>query len=148
MYLGPILKRKMIIGNMCWTITSYDYVIAALQTIKYAITQKPWKITKTENTPMTRSFVPELDVTKELGPDGIQFYQEMIGMLRWETELGTTDLLHDISILLQYQAAPREGKTGDILHIFAFLDWKSRLTLYMDTTLPRLNYSVQKNDPS
>ena len=37
---------------------------------------------------------------------------------------------------------------GEILHIFAFLDGKPRLTLYMDPDLPRLNYSVQKNDPS
>ena len=40
MYLGPILKRKVINGNMCWTITSYEYVIAAVQTIKDAVTQK------------------------------------------------------------------------------------------------------------
>ena len=37
------------------------------------------------DTPMTKSFVTELDGTKELVPDGIQFYQEMIGMLMWST---------------------------------------------------------------
>ena len=60
------------------------------------------------DTPMTKSFVPELDGTEELGSDGIQFYQEMIGMLRWATELGRKDILHEVSILLQYQAALRE----------------------------------------
>ena len=60
---------------MCWTITSYDYVIAAMKTIKYAITRNPWKIPKTSDTPMNKSFVPELDGTEQLGPDGIQFYQ-------------------------------------------------------------------------
>ena len=30
MYLGERLKTKIINGNMCWTITSYDYVIAAV----------------------------------------------------------------------------------------------------------------------
>ena len=34
MYLGTRLKRKMMNGHMCWTITSYDYVVAAVQTIK------------------------------------------------------------------------------------------------------------------
>ena len=33
MYLGAILKRKMINRNICCTITSYDYAIAAVQTI-------------------------------------------------------------------------------------------------------------------
>ena len=82
MYLGARMKRKMINGNMCWNITSYDYVIADVQTIKDAITQNPWKMPKTSDTPMTKSFVPELDGTEKLGPDGIQFYQETIGMLR------------------------------------------------------------------
>ena len=54
MYLGARLKRNMINGNMCWTTTSYDYVIAAVQTIKYAITQKPWNMPKTVDTPMTK----------------------------------------------------------------------------------------------
>ena len=69
-------------------------------------------------------------------------------MLRWETELGRTDILHEVSILSQYQAAHREGHMGEILHIFAFLDKKPRFTLYMDPALPWLNYSVHKNDPS
>ena len=106
-YLGARLKRNMINENMCWTITSYDYVIAAVHTIKDAITQNPWKIPKTADTPMTKSFVPELYGIEELGPGGIKFYQEMIGMLRWETELGRTDILHEVSILSQYQAEPR-----------------------------------------
>ena len=39
----------------------------------------------TAKTPMTQSFVPELDGTEELGPYGIQFFKEVIGMLRWAT---------------------------------------------------------------
>ena len=31
MYLGARLKRKIINVNMCWNITSYDYVIAAVK---------------------------------------------------------------------------------------------------------------------
>ena len=54
MYLVTRLKRKMINGNMCWNITSYDYVIAAVQIIKDAITQNPWKIPKTADTPTTK----------------------------------------------------------------------------------------------
>ena len=40
-YLGARLNKEIINENMCWTITSYDYVIAAVQTIKDAITKKP-----------------------------------------------------------------------------------------------------------
>ena len=69
-------------------------------------------------------------------------------MLRWATELGRTDILHELLILSQYQAAQREGHMEEILHIVDLLDEKPRLNLYMDTALPRLNYSVHKNYPS
>ena len=66
MYLGERLKRKIINVNMCWTITSYEYLISAVQTIKDSITQNPCKMPKTADTPMTKSFLPELDGTEEL----------------------------------------------------------------------------------
>ena len=66
-------------------------------------------------------------------------------MLRWATELGITDILHEVSILSQYQDAPRERHMEEILHIFSFLDGKPRLTLYMDPALQRLNYSVHNH---
>ena len=69
-------------------------------------------------------------------------------MLRWATELGITDIIHEVSILSQYQSEPREGHMKYILHVFALLDGKPILTLYMDPDLPRMNYSVHKNDPS
>ena len=82
------------------------------------------------------TYVPELDATKELGTDDIRFYQEMIGMLHWATELGRVDVLHEISILSQYQASPREGHLEQLIHIFAYLEKKPRLSLYMDPDLP------------
>ena len=66
-------------------------------------------------------FVPELDGTPELGPDDHRFFQEMIGMLRWATELGRVDVLHEVSLLSQYQASLRQGHIEQFLHIFAFL---------------------------
>ena len=58
---------------------------------------------------MVSSFVLELDGTPELGPDDHRFFQEMIGMFRWETELGRLDVLHEVSLLYHYQASPRYG---------------------------------------
>ena len=37
MYLGARLKRKMNNGHMCWTITSYDCVVAAVKKTKDAV---------------------------------------------------------------------------------------------------------------
>ena len=58
MYLGARLKQKIMNGHMCWTITSYYYVVAAVQKIKDAVKYKRWKLPATAKTPMTQSFVP------------------------------------------------------------------------------------------
>ena len=60
-------------------------------------------------TPMDSTFVPELDVSDELDAGDVQMYQEIIGTLRWATEIGRVDISHEVSILSQYQTSPREG---------------------------------------
>ena len=44
----------MMNGHMCWTITSYDYVISAEDAVK----ENRWKISVTAKTLTTQSFVP------------------------------------------------------------------------------------------
>ena len=85
---------------------------------------------------MTQSFIPELDDSLELGARGVTLYQEMIGMLRWACELGRVDILHEISLLSQYQMSPREGHMQQLLRIFSFLERQPKLTLYMDPEEP------------
>ena len=55
---------------------------------------------------MDGTFTPELDGTPELGSLNAKFYQELISILRWTTGLGRADILHEVSILFQYQASP------------------------------------------
>ena len=59
MYLGAKLKQKMMNGHMCWNITSYDYVIDDVQTIKDAVKYKRRKLPANAKAPTTQSFVPE-----------------------------------------------------------------------------------------
>jgi hypothetical protein len=89
---------------------------------------------------MVSNYLPELDGTPELEPEDLQYFQELIGMLRWAAELGHVDILHEVSILLQYQASPREGHLEQALHIFAYLKKKPKLTIYLDHSLPQIDY--------
>ena len=146
-YLGAKLALKEIDGVKCWTVTSVDYIKAAVQTIKEALSkQKKWRLPTRANTPMMASFVPELDSSNELGAEDLQFYQEMIGMLRWATELGRVDILIEVSLLSQYQASAREGHMREALQIFAFLDKHPKLTLYMDPQEPNMDYTLFRDD--
>ena len=91
---------------------------------------------------MVSSYLPELNETPELEKDDIQYYQELIGVLRWATELGRVDILLEVSLLSQYQAAPREGHLEQLLHIFAYLKKKPKVTLYLDPSMPNLDYTI------
>ena len=142
MYLGAKIQEKEINGHSCWTIGSVDYINAAITTIGDAIEKKRWRLPTRAKTPMTASYYPELDTTPELEPDDITLYQEIIGMMRWATELGRVDILHEISLLSQYQASPREGHLEELLRIVAYLKAKPKLTLYMDPEEPTLDYTL------
>ena len=147
-YLGAKLQEKEINGHLCWTISSTDYIKAAVQTVKDSINKAGcrWKLPPKALTPMVSAFIPELDGTPELDPDDHRFFQEMIGMLRWATEIGRVDVLYEVSLLSQYQASPRQGHLEQALHIFAFLEKHPKLTLYMDPSLPNLDYSIFTTD--
>ena len=96
---------------------------------------------------MVTSYLTELDGSPELDPDDLKFYQELIVMLRWATELGRVEILHETSLLCQYQASPRDVHLEPVLHIFSFLEKKPKLTLYMDPSLLRMDYFVFKTKP-
>ena len=87
MYLRSKLQEKEINDYSGWTISSADYVKAAVQTVKDSVNKDKcqWKLPSKAPTPIVSYFVPELDGTPELGPDNHRLLQEMIGMLRWAT---------------------------------------------------------------
>ena len=129
-YLGARLFQKTMNGVQMWGISSVDYVKAAIKTLREALKNKPHlKWPSRVLTPMILNYAPELDASPKLGIEGIQFYQELIGILRWGTEIGRLDILFKVSIMSQHQALPREGHMEQVLHIFAFLKKNAKLTL-------------------
>ena len=66
-------------------------------------------------TPLKGGYKPELDSTCKLKAEGVQFYQELIGSLRWAIEIGRVDILLETSLMLSYLAMPREGHLEQVL---------------------------------
>ena len=54
-------------------------------------------------------------------------------------EIGRVDILHEVSLLSSYQASPRASHLEQLLHIFAFLKKKPKLTLYFDPEEPKID---------
>ena len=141
-YLGAKLQQKELNGRTCWTMSSVDYINAAVANVEAGLVKKGRKLDMKATTPMNSTIAVELDTSNELDEEGIQYFQELIGILRWATEIGRVDILHEVSLLSQYQAAPREGHLVQALHIFAFLKRKPKLTLYFDPATPQIDDST------
>ena len=57
-------------------------------------------------TPLKSGYRPELDTSPELKQDGLQRYQELIGMLPWAVELGRVDILMETALMSTHLALP------------------------------------------
>ena len=97
---------------------------------------------------MTSSFIPELDGSTELEKEDLPIFQELIGILRWETELGRTNILNEVSILTQYQAAHRGGHLNKLLHNFVYLKQQPNMSIYLDPSLPNVAYGDFITNPN
>ena len=95
-------------GRGCWSMTSYKYVNAAIEAIEERLKEcNDRPLPSRAVTQLSYDYIPELDATKELQSDEVNYYQELIGILHWATEIGWVDIFHEVSILSEYQANPR-----------------------------------------
>ena len=84
MYLGASLQRvETASGEKCWDMSSEKYVRAAVIIVEESLSNSECRLPSKCDTPMATTYNPAEDVSKELNADGLQAYQEMIGILRW-----------------------------------------------------------------
>lgn len=145
-YLGARLEKKRLNDRSMWTISSRDYVKAAVDNVEQHLAKRGRKLPTKAYTPMAANYVPELDDSPELNTTDMTTYQESIGILRWATEIGRVDIVTEVSMLSSYQASPREGHLEQVYHIFAYLKRKPKLTLYFDPSLPNIDPSWSNGD--
>ena len=145
-YLGASLKRKKLNGKSIWTMSSMDYLKAAIDNVEERLHKRGERLPARATTPMTQSYRPETDDSEELDADGVTLFQELIGILRWASEIGRVDILTEISMLSSYQASPRVGHLQQVYHIFAFLKKNHKLTIYFNPEEPDIDPSWFQGD--
>eukprot|EP00957_Ditylum_brightwellii_P084990 6462864-Ditylum_brightwellii.AAC.1 len=131
-------------GTTAWSMVSKQYVKAAVETVTNLLLEdgrelKPPSAKKAHKGPLPTTYKPELDTTRELNPDNVQRYQQIIGILRWAIELGRVDILHEVSIMSQYQANPREGHLEALYLIVHFLSNNPMKRIVFDPATPLAN---------
>ena len=110
-YLGAQLGTMQVEGIEGWFMSSEKYVKSAIRNIEETLQKTGQQLPSKCKMPLAYGYRPELDVTPELKADGLQRYQELIGILHWAVELGRVDILMETSMMSTHLAMPRGGGT-------------------------------------
>ena len=142
MYLGVSLSLvENANGTKCWSMSSEDYTKMAIKTIEDRLAKCDMRLPNRCTTPYKSAYHPAHDTSAELDAEGIQYFQELIGMLRWAVELGRVDILLEVSLLSSFLASPRVGHLQQAYHIFGYLKNVGKRTIYLDPDEPIINES-------
>jgi Reverse transcriptase (RNA-dependent DNA polymerase) len=136
MYLGAKLEKRLINGVVCWTMSSLQYVSAAIDNVEKKLQDQGRKLPTKCGTPMSHKYRPEEDISDELEGTEVTYYQELIGVLRWSVELGRVDIAMEVSMLSSHMALPRIGHLEQVLHIFGYLKQNPKKMLAFDPREP------------
>ena len=140
-YLGAQLKEMNINGRMCWTMSCEQYVRSAIANVEAKLDEAGQRLPSKCLTPLQSNYRPELDTTAELKIEGVRYYQELIGVLRWAVELGRIDMATEVSMMSTHLALPRDGHLQQVYHILGYLKAKPKRTIAFDPTHPDIDES-------
>ena len=138
-YLGAILKKKELKSQTMWAMTIQDYIKNAIENLENKLNKKGIKLNSRAGTTVSMGYQPELDSSLELNQDGITTFQELIGILWWEFDIGRVGILKEMYKLSSYQASPRKRHMKQIYHLLDFLKNNSKLNLYFDPRNPLID---------
>jgi hypothetical protein len=123
-----------------WSLSSDTYIKRAIADVEQHLSDIG-KGLKRQKQPIRLDYRSELDSSPLLNDKLTNYYQGLIGVLRWATELGRLDILTPVSLMSSYMAAPREGNLEQLFHIFGYLKSHDRSRLVFDDTTPYFDES-------
>jgi hypothetical protein len=128
-HLGGNFKRDKD-GTLAYSAESYiEKTVAAYERI-YG--EKP----KEYSCPLEPDDHPELDTTPEMGPDGIQKYQSLIGQLQWAISLCRFDIQVAVMSLSRFRSAPRQGHLDRAKRVIGYLRKHPDASIRFRTGIP------------
>ncbi len=122
-YLGATIKSWTLPGDIkpTWSMNCVQYLKEAIRNVEQELSKSGLCLKGKPNTPMQTGYRPELDVSPVLGPEQANYFQSLIGILRWAVELGRIDIYVDVALLSSHLVEPRTGHLEQVFHIFSYL---------------------------
>ena len=144
MYLGAQLGKMQIDRHECWTMSAEKYVAASVKNVEEALAKRNLRLPTKCYTPLATDYRPELETSSELKADGVQYYQELIGVLRWAVELGRVDILLETALMSTHLALPRSGHLNQVYRMFGYLKMYPKRKLAFDGMHPKISERMFK----
>lgn len=138
---GKVTKVQLENGVKAYGFSASQYVKNAVTNVEKYLTERGMKLPCKANTPLSTGYRPEADVSLPLEAEDANYYQSLIGILRWMVELGRIDLSCEVSMMSSHLALPREGHFAQLLHIFAYLKKNHNSEIVFDPSEPDLDMS-------
>jgi hypothetical protein len=141
-YLGVGVKKFRIPNSddpdkVRWAFESTSYVKKAINNLEKELREDNLKLLpRSAKTPLASGYRPKLDLSPELGSKQLNYYQGLIGILRWICEIGRIHILTPVSLMSRYLVSARQGHLEQVFHIFAYLKHHPRSTIAFDDTIP------------
>ena len=141
-YLGVDVKKFRIPNSgdpdkVRWAFESTSCVKRAISDLEKELREADLKLLPNAKMPLASGYQPELDLLLELGSKQLNYYQGLIGFLRWICEIGRIDILMPVSLMPRNLVSARQGHLQQVFHtIFAYLKHHPRLTMFFDDTIP------------
>ena len=85
--------------KFCWTLSSKEYLVNEIATVKEKNCLKSSKKSKIS---METGYQAELDFSQTLNDEQTNYYQSMIGIPRWAVELGRIDMAVAVTVSMLY----------------------------------------------
>ena len=105
--------------------SSETYVKAAVQNVEETLAKSEKRFSGRCVAPLRSGYRPETNDSAQLKSDGLQYYQEVIGVIRWIFELGG-------ALMSAHIALPRIGHLYQVIHMFGYLKLHSKRRISFD----------------
>ena len=67
-----------------------------------------------------------------MNAEGMQVYQELLGILRWAVDIVRVDILLEVSLISYQLALPRVGNMQAVYRVFGYIKKLPKRKLYFD----------------
>ena len=139
-YLGARLSKMLTAnGTKCWSMSSEAYYKADVNNIETNLRDEGRRLPSNCDTLMRLVYRPELDKSPELKADGLQYYQELIGVLCLSVELGRVDILYEVATMSMHLAMTRIGHLQELFRVFWYLKADPKRKLAFDPDHPMVD---------